>query len=80
VRKTHQGDVREVFDVYLHYMKHVSRGMGVTFERFKQMLEDFGYETEEYQGRNARYPVQNFRSGTAKCTDCHLRSQELWTN
>jgi putative DNA primase/helicase len=47
--KTHQGDIREVFDVYLHYMKHVSRGMGVTFERFKQMLEDLGYATEEYK-------------------------------
>jgi P4 family phage/plasmid primase-like protien len=43
------GDVRDIFDVYLHYMKHVSRGLGVTFERFKQMLEDLGYETQEYR-------------------------------
>lgn len=43
------GDVREVFDVYITYMRDVSRGLGVTFERFRQMLEDLGYTTTEYQ-------------------------------
>ncbi|WP_037500702.1 phage/plasmid primase, P4 family [Sphingomonas jaspsi] len=42
-------DCRTVFDQYLFYMKDVSRGMGVTFERFKTMLEGLGYRVIEYQ-------------------------------
>jgi hypothetical protein len=30
-------------------MKDVSRGFGVTFERFKAMLEGLGYKVIEYQ-------------------------------
>lgn len=42
-------DCRELFDVYLLYMRDVSRGMGVTFERFKVMLEDLGHYVTEYK-------------------------------
>lgn len=44
-----QADARHVFDQYLFYMKDVSRGMGVTFERFKAMVEGLGYRVEEFQ-------------------------------
>jgi putative DNA primase/helicase len=44
-----QADCRTVFDQYLFYMKDVSRGYGVTFERFKAMLEGLGYRVDEYQ-------------------------------
>lgn len=42
-------DVRQVFDQYLFYMKDVSRGLGVTYERFKTMLEGLGYKVSDYQ-------------------------------
>jgi putative DNA primase/helicase len=42
-------DCRTVFDQYIFYMKDVSRGFGVTFERFKTMLEQLGYKVIEYQ-------------------------------
>lgn len=41
-------DCRTVFDQYIFYMKDVSRGMGVTYERFKAMLEGLGYRVNEY--------------------------------
>lgn len=41
-------DARTVFDQYLFFQKDVSRGMGVTFERFKIMLEDIGHRVEQY--------------------------------
>jgi putative DNA primase/helicase len=44
-----QADCRTVFDQYLFYMKDVSRGFGVTFERFKAMVEGLGYKVIEYQ-------------------------------
>jgi P4 family phage/plasmid primase-like protien len=42
-------DCRHIFDQYIFYMKDVSRGMGVTYERFKQMLEGLGYRVTEYR-------------------------------
>jgi hypothetical protein len=37
-----------LFDQYLFYMKNVSRGFGVTYERFKAMVEGLGYKVIEY--------------------------------
>jgi putative DNA primase/helicase len=37
-------DVRTAFDQYIWYMKDVSRGYGVTFERFMHMLNELGHE------------------------------------
>lgn len=53
-------DCRELFDVYIHHMKEVSRGFGVTFERFRLMLDDLGYPTTEYQDemRTTRFKVE----------------------
>jgi putative DNA primase/helicase len=45
----HQADCRHVFDQYIFYMKDVSRGFGVTYERFKAMVEQLGYKVVEYQ-------------------------------
>lgn len=42
-------DAREVFDQYILYMRDVSRGLGVTYERFKVMLEQLGYTVADYQ-------------------------------
>ena len=42
-------DVRQVFDQYIFYMKHYSRGLGVTYERFKQMLIGLGFKIAEYE-------------------------------
>jgi P4 family phage/plasmid primase-like protien len=41
-------DSRAVFDCYCDHMKTVSRGYGVTFERFKQMLRELGYKLKPY--------------------------------
>lgn len=41
-------DVRNVFDHYVYYMKEISRGWSVTYERFKQMLDDAGHSTKPY--------------------------------
>lgn len=41
---TVNADVRLCFDQYIWYMKDVSRGYGVTFERFMQMLGQLGHE------------------------------------
>lgn len=40
-------DARSVFDQYVVYMKDISRGFNVTFERFIQMLQDMGYECRQ---------------------------------
>lgn len=45
---THNADARAVFDHYLIYMKDISKGWSVTYERFTQMLNDLGYETTIY--------------------------------
>jgi P4 family phage/plasmid primase-like protien len=41
-------DSRAVFDCYCDHMKTISRGYGVTFERFKQMIGDMGYKLKPY--------------------------------
>lgn len=41
-------DSRAIFDHYTLYMKTISRGYGVTFERFKQMLRELGYKMRPY--------------------------------
>lgn len=42
-------DARVVFDQYVFYMKDVSRGFSVSYERFQQMLGELGHECEPYQ-------------------------------
>lgn len=42
--KEDTADVRLCFDQYIWYMKDVSRGYGVTYERFIQMLIDLGHD------------------------------------
>jgi len=42
-------DARVVFDQYVFYMKDVSRGFNVTYERFQQMLGELGHECEAYR-------------------------------
>src|SRR3546814_9803631 len=39
-------DARECFDQYVFYMREVSRGFNVTFERFLQMMEELGRSEE----------------------------------
>jgi len=39
---------RAVFDQYTDYMKNVSRGWSVTYERFIQMLDDLGHDCPTY--------------------------------
>lgn len=41
-------DVRNVFDHYVFYMRDMSRGWSVTFERFKQMLDELGHQVTPY--------------------------------
>jgi P4 family phage/plasmid primase-like protien len=41
-------DVRNVFDHYVFYMRDVSKGWSVSFERFKQMLDELGYDIHPY--------------------------------
>lgn len=40
-------DARSIFDLYVWFMKDVSKGYNVSFERFIQMLEELGYECEQ---------------------------------
>ncbi len=40
------GDVRNIFDQYVFYMRDVSRGFNVSYERFMQMLDGLGFECE----------------------------------
>jgi putative DNA primase/helicase len=42
-------DIRAIYDHYTLYMKDISRGYGVHFERFRQMLLDLGYRLEPYR-------------------------------
>lgn len=42
-------DVRNVFDHYVFYMKEVSKGWSVSFERFKQMLDELGHYVRPYR-------------------------------
>lgn len=39
--------LRSVFDYYIDFMKVVSRGYGVTYERFLQMIDELGYPVEQ---------------------------------
>lgn len=41
-------DSRAVFDQYSDHMKIISRGYGVSFDRFKQMLDGLGYTLRPY--------------------------------
>lgn len=43
-----KADMRAVFDHYVIYMREISRGWSVTYERFRQMIRDAGYKTETY--------------------------------
>ena len=40
-------DARTAFDQYVVYMKDISRGYNVSFERFIQMLEELGHECRQ---------------------------------
>jgi len=44
-------DARECFDQYVFYMREVSRGFNVTFERFLQMMEELGYPQHPYEDK-----------------------------
>lgn len=46
---TKKADVRNIFDHYVFYMKEVSKGWSVSYERFKQMLDELGHDTEQYK-------------------------------
>lgn len=41
-------DARAVFDQYVFYMRDISKGFAVTYERFTQMLGDLGHECFPY--------------------------------
>lgn len=41
-------DMRAVFDHYVTFMREVSRGWSVTYERFRQMIRDAGHEVKPY--------------------------------
>ncbi len=50
VEKGERGaDARVVFDKYMFYMREISRGWSVTYERFVQMMGELGYEPEDYR-------------------------------
>lgn len=42
-------DARECFDQYQFYIKEVARGFYVSFERFKEMMDELGYDEERYR-------------------------------
>jgi P4 family phage/plasmid primase-like protien len=44
-----ESDIRSIYDHYTLYTKDISRGYGVSFERFRQMLLDLGYALEPYK-------------------------------
>lgn len=44
-------DARECFDQYVFYMREVSRGFNVTFERFLQMMEELGFPQVPYEDK-----------------------------
>lgn len=41
-------DLRNVFDQYIDFMKNVSRGFSVSYERFMQMVDELGYTVSQY--------------------------------
>jgi P4 family phage/plasmid primase-like protien len=41
-------DIRAVYDHYSLHMKDISKGWGVSFERFRQMILDLGFRMEPY--------------------------------
>jgi P4 family phage/plasmid primase-like protien len=48
---TQKADVRSIFDHYVFYMRDVSKGWSVSYERFKQMLDELGYTVVPYIDR-----------------------------
>jgi putative DNA primase/helicase len=48
INKDDTVDVRAIFDHYVFYMKEVSKGWSVSYERFKQMLDELGYSVRPY--------------------------------
>jgi P4 family phage/plasmid primase-like protien len=48
-KPTDTADLRNVFDHYVYYMKEISKGWSVTYERFRQMVEELGYPVVPYQ-------------------------------
>jgi putative DNA primase/helicase len=47
-QKDTKADARAVFDHYVYYMKNISKGWAVTYERFIQMIGELGYEADLY--------------------------------
>jgi len=41
-------DLRAVFDQYIDFMKNISRGYSVSYERFMQMVDELGYTVDQY--------------------------------
>ena len=59
-----KADVRNLFDHYIFYMREVSKGWHVTYERFWQMLDDLGFRVETYHdpiAQTIRHEVHGLR-------------------
>jgi P4 family phage/plasmid primase-like protien len=41
-------DLRGIFDQYIDFMKNVSRGYAVSYERFMQMVDELGFTTSQF--------------------------------
>lgn len=41
-------NLRNVFDQYIDFMKNISRGYSVSYERFMQMVDELGYTVDQY--------------------------------
>lgn len=41
-------DLRAVFDQYIDFMKNISRGYSVSYERFMQMVDELGYTVDQF--------------------------------
>jgi putative DNA primase/helicase len=46
--KDEKADLRNVFDQYIEFMKNVSRGYSVSYERFMQMVDELGFDVIQF--------------------------------
>lgn len=46
-------DTRVLFDQYVIYMKDVSKGWSVTYERYLQMLDELGHDVRQYMDKSS---------------------------
>ena len=47
--ESHQADALECFDQFSLHVKNVSRGYGISYERFLQIIGELGHEAVEYR-------------------------------